>query len=97
MLNLTTPKKQSHAGSRLYYVSSEAHPDDKHIVVRHRDRPGVFFCDCRDFFVRRLPLLNTPEFSLCKHGEFVRDTVNAAPAGTVVDRAFRGVIKTKTI
>lgn len=68
-MKLTTPK-QLFVDSKTYYVDSESNPTDKHIVV---DVVGTYFCDCRDFMVRHLPLYGTLAFSLCKHGEFARD------------------------
>ncbi len=87
-MKLTRPKKQSNPVAQLSYVTSEAHPDsepDRHIVVRIMSRPGVYYCDCRDFFVRRLPLLGTAQFSLCKHGDFVRDADNSIPYTDIVE------------
>src|SRR5260370_32670704 len=80
MMKLTTPKN---GNDKLFYVSSEANPNsekDKHIVVRHGN---LFFCDCRNFMIERLTKLGSPNFSLCKHGQFVRDTL---PAGSVADK-----------
>lgn len=80
MMKLTVPKR----GGDLYYVTSES-GGDQHIVVRDRDRRLVFYCDCRDFMVRKLCLLGTPEFQLCKHGQFVHDVVTGiAPDEKIV-------------
>jgi hypothetical protein len=85
MMKLTVPKTTYN----LYYVSSESKPDQKensHIVVRHG---RLFFCDCRDFMVRRLPLLGTSGFRLCKHGQFVEDVTGSLPADEQLVQAFR--------
>lgn len=71
-MKLETPK-QLFIDSMTYYVSSESNPDEKHIVVKSQ---GTFFCDCRDFFIRHLPLFGTSAFELCKHGKFMRDSTD---------------------
>ncbi len=93
-LTLTTPKKQLYKDSKIYYVSSES-GGDKHIVVRVSglSHKGLqFFCDCKDFFVRRLPSINTSVFSLCKHAKFCRDAECQVPYGKELERAFGGVV-----
>jgi hypothetical protein len=85
MMKLTVPKRTGN----LYYVSSESKPEERnhsHIVVRHA---GLFFCDCRDFMIRKLPMLGTTEFRLCKHGEFVRDVVGTLEADEQLILAVR--------
>jgi hypothetical protein len=78
MLKLTRPKDTT---SSIFYVSSEAKPSETHIVVKVESLFGqaCYFCDCRDFMVRRLPNLRIGGGSLtpCKHGEFVRDIIGA--------------------
>jgi hypothetical protein len=69
-MRITVPKKQLFVLSTIYYVLSDT-GEGKHIVVRNQ---GTLYCDCRDFITRHLPLLGTPSFSLCKHGEFVRNS-----------------------
>lgn len=83
MMKLTTP---TNGNNNLFYVTSETHGDRKHIVVRHGP---LFFCDCADFFVRRLPKLGRSSFSFCKHGEFVRDVVGSLPADVSLIQAVR--------
>src|ERR1700676_1939854 len=77
-MKLTTPKNQSNG---IYYVTSESKPTDRHIVVRRGEK---FFCDCRDFMIRRLPLLGSIAFQPCKHGSFVRDALNKVRDGVLV-------------
>jgi len=79
-MKLNTPKEQPYALSKIYYVESESQPGQDHIVVQVGSSAAyslarVYFCDCRDFFIRHLPLYGTAAFSLCKHGRFVRDGV----------------------
>ncbi len=69
-MKITKPKKQLFTFTETFYVSSDS-GGEKHIVVR---ADKTYFCDCKDFMTRSLPLLNTPGFSLCKHGKFVRDS-----------------------
>lgn len=84
MMKLTVPKR----GGNLFYVTSES-GGDQHIVVRDRSRGQVFYCDCRDFMVRKLPLLGTAEFALCKHGQFVSDVLNTIPSDEKIVVAVR--------
>ncbi len=83
MLKLTRPKN---GNGNLYYVTSEKTPGVKHIVVRHGK---LFFCDCTNFMVQKLPYLGRPEFSLCKHGQFVYDVIAATPEGVDLLEANR--------
>ena len=83
-MTLTKPKKDS----PISYVTSESKPNSTeatHIVVKVA---GTYFCDCRDFMVRRLTKLSLLsanawilDMPLCKHGEFVRDTEQKIPVG----------------
>jgi len=82
MLKLTMPKNGT---KNLYYVSSEG-GGDSHVIVRHG---GLFFCDCRDFMIRRLPVLGTSKFKPCKHGEFVAFVTRTIPEGASNVFAFR--------
>lgn len=92
-LKLTVPK-QSNPNSKIYYVTSESNPEDTHIVVR--SRRGHFFCDCRDFMIRKLPLnSNGGDFELCKHGEFCKYSESQVPAGHELHRAVRQTVKTR--
>jgi hypothetical protein len=70
-MKINKPKKQLFKNAVIYYVSSDS-GGDKHIVV---SRDGQFFCDCRDFMIRHLPLLHCNVFSLCKHGKYVKDSI----------------------
>jgi hypothetical protein len=85
MMKLTTPK----TNKNLFYVTSEAKPNQKeasHIVVR---MGYLFFCDCRDFMIRKLPVFGTKQFKLCKHGEFVRDVMGSMRPGQELVEAVR--------
>jgi hypothetical protein len=99
MMKLSVPKKQKDFSvSKIYYVTSESKPDETHIVVRLGGSIiRSFFCDCRDFMIRKLPNLGTGRtplgLGLCKHGEFVRDTEDSIPAGYEVVSAVRGDVK----
>jgi len=68
-MKISKPKKQLFETATIYYVSSRS-GGDRHIVVKNS---GTFFCDCRDFVTRHLPLFGTSGFSLCGHGTYVRD------------------------
>lgn len=87
-MKLTVPNhpQNSTRQAKIFYVSSESSPNSteaSHIVVQHG---LLYFCDCRDFMVRRLPLLGLVDFRLCKHGKFVQDTHMAAEPGVTIIR-----------
>ena len=73
-MKLTTPKLQAERKTdvNLYYVQSDYFGAVPHVVVHH-NKSRQLFCDCRDFMIRQLPKLLTPEFQNCKHGQFVLD------------------------
>lgn len=75
-MELTVPKEQLFVKSTIYYVTSDSEPGEIHIVVRNQE---TMFCDCRDFMIRHLPLFGTHNFSLCKHGRFVQDSLYPKP------------------
>lgn len=64
------------AGVRTFYVESESDPEVKYQVVEiKRDGRTTYYCNCNDFFGRKLPFIHTNLFSNCKHGQAVRDAV----------------------
>ena len=65
--NIRTAKSKLFDKSTVFYVPSKS-GGDEHIVVHNGNK---FFCDCKDFMTRRLPLLGTPGFSACTHGKQV--------------------------
>lgn len=92
-LQLTVPAKQSRPDAKIYYVTSESHPEkDHHIVVR---KENYFFCDCRDFMIRKLPGLNSTTAERCKHGDFCHDAELRVPAGHELYKATRETIKSR--
>lgn len=75
-MNITMAAKNQVAGVRTFYVQSESDPDTKYIVVEiKRDSKTTYFCNCNDFFARKLPFLGLNLFSNCKHGAAVKDAV----------------------
>ena len=68
--------KKSPEGSTIYYVRSESDPAKEYIVVEI-SREGILnrFCQCPDFFCRRLPTIGTATFEMCKHGMAVADAI----------------------
>ena len=80
MMKLTIPKslkgftiRQKRGSAQTFYVTSEKNPNEKYIVVG--DNCGLFFCQCGDFFGRKLPAIIDGSSELCKHGQFVREAV----------------------
>jgi hypothetical protein len=64
------------AGVRTFHVDSES-TSDKYVVVEiKRDGRTTYYCNCGDFFYRKLPFVGTNLFSLCKHGQAVKDAVS---------------------
>jgi hypothetical protein len=61
-------------GNVFFYVTSETHPDETYIVLETQNFGGRnYFCQCKDFFVRHLPLAKTAQFSNCKHIKLVQN------------------------
>jgi hypothetical protein len=46
------------------------------VVEIERDGRTTYYCNCGDFFYRKLPFVGTNLFSLCKHGQAVKDAVS---------------------
>lgn len=69
-------QKNQVAGVRTFYVQSDSDPETEYIVVEiKRDGKTTYFCNCGDFFGRKLPFLGLNLFSHCKHGQGVKDAV----------------------
>lgn len=74
-MNVKKAKRNPVDHVTTFYVPSETTPGDTYMVVRivdNLERSGRFrrtrwFCQCDDFFGRRLPHLNQNTFSGCKH------------------------------
>ena len=77
-MNIRMADRNQVAGVRTFYVGSEdpKKADVEYIVVEiKRDSKTTYFCNCGDFFGRKLPFLGLNLFSLCKHGQAVKDAV----------------------
>ena len=88
-MKLTVPKNAVRK-SNVFYVSSEAEPTKTYMVVKAY---GMFFCQCNDFFGRKLA--SVPKYAIqghdhCKHTKFVEDVETTAPANVRVTSAVRG-------
>lgn len=64
-------KRNPVKGVTTFYVTSEENPSDEYMVVRF-DSNKLCFCQCNDFFGRKLPHLGRNTFSHCKHAKKVR-------------------------
>jgi flavoprotein len=65
------------AGVRTFYVPSDSEEGKLYLVVEvKRDGKTTYYCQCSDFFSRRLPFIGTNLFSLCKHGAAVKERVS---------------------
>jgi hypothetical protein len=75
-MKLNIAKRQERNGVKFFYVTSDTEVDKTYIVVKVGSK---FFCQCSDFFARKLPHLGTSTFSLCKHGRFARTEEASGP------------------
>ena len=73
-LKIRTAKHKLFHHATIYYVSSKS-GGAEHIVVNQYST-SRFFCDCKDFMTRRLPLLGSSSFTNCKHGVAVSNMLN---------------------
>jgi len=78
-MTVTLAKSNLVRGARTFYVESESEPGKKHIVVLvERDGHNIPFCQCNDFFGRKLAFVFTNQFSHCKHGVAVIEAIGGA-------------------
>jgi ubiquinone/menaquinone biosynthesis C-methylase UbiE len=66
-MNVRLAKKNPVAGVRTFTVTSESEPDTKYVVVEVKRDGTQYFCQCSDWFYRRLPFIGTNLYSPCKH------------------------------
>jgi hypothetical protein len=74
-------KKNPTRGALTFYVPSENPKYPKHrymVVFVLRDGKWLAFCQCNDFFGRKLPHFGTNTFSTCKHIQKVKKEVVAS-------------------
>ena len=65
------------AGARTFYVQSDKNPEIEYMVIEiKRNGQHHFFCNCGDFFGRKLIFFLTNQFSLCKHAAEVKEAVS---------------------
>ncbi|MBA0083652.1 MAG: hypothetical protein HRJ53_01515 [Acidobacteria bacterium Pan2503] len=70
-------EKNPIAGVRTFYVPSESEEGKRYQVVEiKRDGKTTYYCNCGDFFNRKLPFIGTNLFSNCKHGAAVKERVS---------------------
>jgi hypothetical protein len=69
-------KRNPVKGCTTYYVSSSSTPGKKYMVLLIKmGRRFAFFCQCDDFFGRRLPHIGANTFSCCKHINQVKESL----------------------
>jgi len=83
-MKIRKAKSKLFTNADIYYVPSKS-GGDEHIVV---EVDGRFFCDCKDFMTRRLPLLGTPAFTQCTHIKQVTRSIRVAPATALRPKKF---------
>jgi len=59
------------AGVRTFFVASESEPGTDYVVVEVKRDGTTYYCNCGDFFYRKLPFIGTNLFSNCKHAAAV--------------------------
>lgn len=64
-------------GVRTFFVQSETEPDKEYVVVEVKRGGTMYYCNCSDFFYRKLPMIHTNLFSNCKHGNAVKEAVQS--------------------
>jgi hypothetical protein len=74
-MNVRLAKKNPVAGVRTFTVTSESEPDTKYVVVEVKRDGTTYYCNCPTFSYRHLPFIGTNLFSLCKHGQAVREAI----------------------
>jgi hypothetical protein len=62
-------------GVRTFFVTSEKDPAVEYVVVEIKRNGTTFYCNCSDFFYRKLPFIHTNLFSVCKHGLAVKEAI----------------------
>lgn len=72
--NVRRALKNVVAGARTFYVKSESSPTD-YTVVEIKRGGTFYFCNCMDFFTRKLPFLGTNLMSHCKHINAVKEAI----------------------
>jgi len=67
-MTVTRAKRNPVKGTTTFYVDSETTRRKRYFVQRiTKDRKTQWFCNCLDFFNRKLPHVHTNTFSHCKH------------------------------
>lgn len=66
------------AGVRTFFVASETEPEKEYCVVEIKRNGTQYYCNCNDFFFRKLPMIDTNLYSNCKHGAAVKEAVDRA-------------------
>lgn len=72
-MKIRKAEKNPVQGVRTFFVASETEPDKEYIVVEVRRDGTTYYCNCPDFFYRKLPMIHTNLFSNCKHGAAVKE------------------------
>lgn len=76
-MNIRKADKNAVAGVRTFFVESESDPAIEYIVVEVKRDGTTYYCNCSDFFYRKLPFIGTNLFSNCKHGKAVKDKIDS--------------------
>jgi hypothetical protein len=74
-MNIRKSTKNPVQGVRTFFVQSESDPAVEYVVVEVKRDGTTFYCNCSDFFYRKLPFIHTNLFSHCKHGSAVKEVI----------------------
>ncbi|MBA0083511.1 MAG: hypothetical protein HRJ53_00790 [Acidobacteria bacterium Pan2503] len=74
-------KKNAIAGVRTFFVPSRTEEGVEHIVVEiKRDGRTSYYCNCNDYFYRKLPFISTNLWSGCDHVDAVKAAIEGKAA-----------------
>lgn len=73
-------EKNPVAGVRTFFVPSDdpKKPEVEYVVVEVKRDGTQYYCQCSDFFFRRLPFIHTNLFAHCKHTAAVIAAIEGA-------------------
>ena len=76
-MKIRKAEKNPVQGVRTFFVQSEKDPTQEYVVVEVKRDGTTFYCNCSDFFYRRLPFIGTNLFSHCKHAVAVKEAIKS--------------------
>lgn len=74
-MTVTKATKNPVAAVRTFFVQSENDEQKQYVVVEIKRDGTQYYCNCGDFFFRKLPFIGTNLYSNCKHINAVIDAI----------------------